>query len=51
MIHGTENYDQWIEYIDDRSFNDQRYYISNEKVKVLGWEIKYTFMEGLIVLV
>jgi UDP-glucose 4,6-dehydratase len=51
MIHGTKNYDQWIEYIEDRPFNDQRYYISNEKVKALGWEIKYTFNDGLIELV
>jgi dTDP-glucose 4,6-dehydratase len=51
LIHGTKNYDQWIEYIEDRPFNDQRYYISNEKVKALGWKIKYTFMEGLIELV
>ena len=28
-IQGTEDYDKWIEYIDDRQFNDQRYYISN----------------------
>ena len=27
-IHNTENYDQWISYIEDRPFNDQRYYIS-----------------------
>ena len=26
-------YDEWIEYIDDRPFNDKRYYISNEKLK------------------
>ena len=31
----TENYDEWIEYIEDRPFNDQRYYISNEKLKKL----------------
>jgi dTDP-D-glucose 4,6-dehydratase len=33
----------WIEYIEDRPFNDKRYYISNEKVKRLGWEIKKNF--------
>ena len=41
------SYEQWIEYIVDRPFNDQRYYISNEKLKALGWSIKYTFEEGL----
>ena len=43
----TDKYDEWIEYIEDRPFNDKRYYISNEKVKKLGWEIKKDFMEGL----
>ena len=36
-----------IIYIKDRPFNDKRYYISNEKVKKLGWEIKVDFDEGL----
>ena len=47
MIQGTTDYKQWIEYIEDRPFNDQRYYISNEKLKALGWSIKYSFEEGL----
>jgi len=47
MIKGTENYDEWIDYIEDRPFNDQRYYISNQKLKELGWDIKINFMDGL----
>jgi dTDP-glucose 4,6-dehydratase len=47
LIKGTDEYDNWIEYIEDRPFNDQRYYISNEKVKNLGWEIKVDLMTGL----
>jgi dTDP-D-glucose 4,6-dehydratase len=47
MIKKTDNYDEWIEYIEDRPFNDQRYYISNQKVKDLGWEIKIKLMNGL----
>lgn len=47
MIKNTEDYDDWIEYIEDRPFNDLRYYISNEKVKQLGWSIKINFMDGL----
>ena len=46
-IKNTENYDEWIEYVEDRPFNDKRYYISNEKVKDLGWKIEKDFMEGL----
>ncbi len=37
----TEDYEKWIEYVEDRPFNDKRYYISNQKVKDLGWEIKH----------
>lgn len=51
IIKKTENYDEWIEYIEDRPFNDLRYYISNEKVKNLGWVIRKDFMEGLMELV
>ena len=47
LIKKTENYDEWIEYIEDRPFNDQRYYISNKKVKQLGWSIKVKFQDGL----
>ena len=46
-ITGTIEYDKWITYIEDRPFNDKRYYISNQKVKELGWEIKKDFHTGL----
>ena len=51
MIRKTETYDDWIEYVEDRPYNDMRYYINNQKVKDLGWEIKVdleTGLEGLI---
>jgi dTDP-glucose 4,6-dehydratase/UDP-glucose 4,6-dehydratase len=47
MIQKTEDYDMWIEYIQDRPFNDRRYYISNKKLKSLGWEMHTTFLQGL----
>jgi nucleoside-diphosphate-sugar epimerase len=47
MIKNTEEYDSWISYIEDRPFNDKRYYISNEKVKQLGWKIQVDFDKGL----
>ena len=40
-------YDEWIEYIEDRPYNDQRYYISNQKLKDLGWTISVKFEDGL----
>ena len=46
-IKKTENYDEWIEYIEDRPFNDMRYYISNKKLKDLGWDIKVKFEDGI----
>ena len=47
LIKNTEDYDKWIEYVEDRPFNDQRYYISNKKVKDLWWRIEIKFMDGL----
>jgi len=47
MIKKTKNYSEWIEYIEDRPFNDKRYYISNQKLKDLGWNITIDFEEGL----
>uniref|UniRef100_A0A6C0AYR0 NAD(P)-binding domain-containing protein n=1 Tax=viral metagenome TaxID=1070528 RepID=A0A6C0AYR0_9ZZZZ len=39
--------EDWIEYIEDRPFNDKRYYISNSKLKELDWEIKIGFEQGI----
>jgi dTDP-glucose 4,6-dehydratase len=50
-IANTEEYDKWITYIKDRPFNDKRYYISNQKVKDLGWTIETEFNEGIINLI
>lgn len=47
LIKPDEDVNEWIEYIKDRPFNDKRYYISNEKVKRLGWTIRTDFDEGL----
>lgn len=46
-IQKTESYDKWITFIEDRPFNDQRYYISNQKLKDLGWDIDIAFEKGL----
>jgi len=47
MIKKTDNYEEWIEYVEDRPYNDMRYYISNQKVKDLGWNIEIDLMSGL----
>ena len=46
-IKNTDNFSDWIEYIKDRPFNDRRYYISNEKLKLLGWNIETNIEVGL----
>ena len=46
-IKKTDKYDEWIEYINDRPFNDRRYFISNAKLKNLGWQIEIDFLDGL----
>jgi len=38
---------KYIEYIEDRPFNDKRYYISNDKLKKLGWSITVDFETGI----
>ena len=35
----------------DRPFNDQRYYISNQKLRDLGWDISISFDDGINMLV
>ena len=47
----TEDYENWITYIEDRPFNDKRYYISNQKMRDLGWNINIGFEEGLDLLI
>jgi dTDP-glucose 4,6-dehydratase len=47
LIKNTEDYDKWILYIEDRLFNDKRYYIENLKLKSLGWSINVKFLEGI----
>ena len=47
MIKKTDDHDKWIRYIEDRPFNDQRYYISNQKLKDLGWNVTINFEDGL----
>jgi UDP-glucose 4,6-dehydratase len=46
-IHGCCDIDQYVEYVEDRPFNDKRYFISNDKLKALGWTINGDF-EGCI---
>jgi len=42
-----KNVEDWITFIEDRPFNDQRYYISNQKLHDLGWNIEIDFEKGI----
>jgi UDP-glucose 4,6-dehydratase len=46
-IKKSEDYEQYITYVDDRPFNDKRYYISNDKIKEMGWVKTIDFENGL----
>jgi dTDP-glucose 4,6-dehydratase len=38
LVHGADaRVEDWIEYVPDRPYNDKRYYISNAKLRGLGW--------------
>ena len=50
-IQNTEDYSKWISYIEDRPFNDKRYYISNQKLRDLGWNINISLHTGLDLLI
>ena len=43
QIHNTTDYNQYIEYVEDRPFNDQRYFINSNKLQKLGWKQKKKF--------
>lgn len=46
-IHNSDNYEDYITFVKDRPFNDKRYFITNEKLKQLGWDITFDFESGL----
>jgi dTDP-glucose 4,6-dehydratase len=49
IIKGNNKYilEEEIKFIKDRPFNDRRYFISNDKLKALGWKQQVEFKEGL----
>lgn len=51
LIKNTQNFNSHIEFIQDRPFNDVRYYITNDKLKLLGWNITKNFDQELIKLI
>tara|TARA_B110000908_G_scaffold152132_1_gene187497 strand:+ start:793 stop:1743 length:951 start_codon:yes stop_codon:yes gene_type:complete len=46
-IHNTADYDEYIDFVDDRPFNDKRYFITDTKIKELGWKQTIHFEKGI----
>jgi dTDP-glucose 4,6-dehydratase len=43
----NESFEDWIVFVQDRPYNDKRYFITNQKLKDLGWKQQIQFKEGL----
>jgi len=50
-IKKTDNYEQYIINIQDRIYNDTRYYIDYNKLKLLGWTPKKDLFDSLNVII
>jgi dTDP-glucose 4,6-dehydratase len=48
ILKPDENFENYIEFIKDRNFNDFRYYINSDKLKELGWKETIDFNKGLL---
>lgn len=46
-IKPEESISEWVVNVTDRPYNDRRYFITNNKIKGLGWRQSITFSEGL----
>jgi len=47
LIKNTENYEEHIEYVSDRIYNDIRYFIDTSKLEDMGWKPEKHFDEEL----
>jgi len=46
-LRPSEDVSRWMTHVEDRPFNDKRYYISNAKLKAMGWVQTIDFDTGL----
>ena len=47
IIKGDDDISKYIDYVEDRKYNDKRYFISFDKLIRMGWEQKVFLEEGL----
>jgi len=48
MLKNTDTIEDYVEFVEDRCFNDLRYSISNKKLKDLGWNESVDFEDGFV---
>ncbi len=46
-IKKSDLIEPYVEYVTDRPFNDKRYFITNQKLKELGWKQTISFEKGI----
>jgi dTDP-glucose 4,6-dehydratase/UDP-glucose 4,6-dehydratase len=51
IINKDDGYKKYLKFVEDRPFNDRRYFITNNKLKDLGWIQKIGFSDGIKTLV
>ena len=47
LIKKEDDFLKWIEFVEDRPFNDKRYFITNDKIKRLGWSQNIKLLDGI----
>jgi UDP-glucose 4,6-dehydratase len=47
LVKPEEKPEDWITFVDDRNFNDKRYWIESKPLAALGWTQRIPFAEGL----
>ena len=46
-LEKDESISRYVEYVEDRPFNDKRYFITNEKLKAFGWKQTIPLERGI----
>jgi UDP-glucose 4,6-dehydratase len=47
LVKPGERVEDWISYTEDRNFNDKRYWIESEPLRLLGWKQRWNLERGL----
>lgn len=48
LVKPGELLEKWITYVEDRNFNDKRYWIQSNPLKKLGWKQEWDLTNGLL---